>query len=380
MAPYEATVHAQDATQGRVQEVLGGILQAAQASDHWTNLDAAVAYASRGGARLLCERLQAHPSWDSATKRFLVSMDFGITEPAALELLARQANLEVRVPNGQLVVASTQLMPPHTFHAKGYLFRCSPFAAPTSLIVGSANLSVSALATGSEIMARQSWTGRLTAADKLRLSHAANFLSSFEDAWSSADALPPLLPSYRALRKRRRIGPLSDDRTPATKRFVADPDKSEVGGQLAVQLAAAKSLWVQTDTLYVNLQSRGVGNQLDTPRGTRVFFGFSPSQVAKNHVFGSVELQVTGHASVPRSIRFGNNLMDKINLPVPGQDGPANYDNAVLIFDRAGKGSSGLPRFQVTVTNEHGLEARRRASANHVDLTMHGGRPYGLLF
>lgn len=380
MVPYEATLYAQDATLGRVQKVLGGIAQAGQAAAQWTNVDVAVAYASRGGVKLLCDSLRAQQSWAPAAKRFLVSMDFGITEPAALELLARQANLEVRVPNGQRVLASKQLMPPHAFHAKGYLFRSSTLAAPTSLIVGSANLSVSALATGSEIMARQTWTGRLSAAERLRLNQAASFLSWFEDAWASADTMAPLLPSYKALRKKKRIGRVKDDKTPATRKFVADPGRSEVVGPLAVQLAAAKSLWFYTDTLYINLQSRGVGNQLDTPRGTRVFFGFSSSQVPKNHVLGNVELQVMGHASVPRSIRFGNNMMDKVNLPIPGQDGPANYDNAVLIFDRTGAGPSGLPRFQVTVTNKHELAARKRAAANHVDLEMHGGRSYGLLF
>lgn len=380
MSPYEATIHAQDATLGRVQEVLEGIVQAGQAAAQWTNVDVAVAYASRGGVKLLCDSLESQASWVPAAKRFLVSMDFGITEPAALELLARQPNLEVRIPNGQRVLASRRLIPPHTFHAKGYLFRATPLATPQSLIIGSANLSVSALATGSEIMARQTWTGRLSAADTVRFAQAARFLTWFEDAWASADTLASLLPSYKALRKKRRIGPLEDDKTTATRKFVADPSKVEVVGRLAVQLAAAKSLWVHTDTLYVNLQSRGVGNQLDTPRGTRVFFGFSSSQVPKNHVFGNVELQVNGHASVQRSVRFGNNMMDKVNLPVPGLDGPANYNNAVLIFDRAGAGLSGLPRFRVTVTDEHGLAARKLAAANHLDLEMHGGRPYGLLF
>ena len=110
---------------------------------------------------LLLDSLQKQSSWGSSAKRFLVSFDFGITEPAALELLAKQPNLEVRVPNGSAVLASPTLRPPHTFHAKGYLFRAEPWESPSSLITGSANLSVSALVTGSEVMAQRTWSGQL---------------------------------------------------------------------------------------------------------------------------------------------------------------------------------------------------------------------------
>lgn len=380
MAPHAMTLHAQDASVGRVQEVVDGIVQAARGAGPWERLDAAVAYASAGGVRLLCDRLRQQPSWATSSKRFLVSMDFGTTQPAAFEMLAREPNLEVRVPNASDVLAQARLMPPTTFHAKGYLFDSEIAGGSTSLIVGSANLTVSALATGSELMASHIWTGRLSASEYGLLREADRFRSWFEDAWALAEPAAPLLAQYAALRRRWRIGPPPEDRTRTVQRYDADPDATEVAGTVAVQLTTAKSIWFRTDTLYVNLQSRGVGNQLDTPRGTRVFFGFPPAQVPKNHVFGPVEIQIPGHAAVERSVRFGNNMMDKVNLPVPGVNGPANYDNSVLIFDRAGIGPKGLPLFRLTVTNMRGLAARKRVAANHVDLAMHGGRPYGLLF
>ena len=229
-------------------------------------------------------------------------------------------------------------------------------------------------------MARQTWSGRLARADRVHLANAGGFLGWFDDAWNAAEAVSPLLPQYRKQRKQRRVGTLEDDKTPAVKRYLADPKKSEVVGPLAVQLAAANALWVRTETLYVNLPQRGVGNQLDTPRGTRVFFGFTSAQVARNFLFGEVEIQVPGFSPIVRTVRLGSNMMDKINLPIPGKDGPANYDHAVLIFERAGTGPSGLPRFRLKITDDAGLPARKRSAANHVDLVMHGGRDYGLLF
>ena len=65
-----------------------------------------------------------------------------------------------------------------------------------------------------------------------------------------------------------------------------------------------------------------------------MFFGFPADVVATNHIFGNVYLQYDGNLEVTRSLRFGNNSMDKINLPIPGQDGPASYDNRVVLFEK----------------------------------------------
>ena len=47
-----------------------------------------------------------------------------------------------------------------------------------------------------------------------------------------------------------------------------------------------------------------------------------------------------------RSVRFGNNQMDKVNLPIPGEEGPDSYDNTVLHFERIGP-----ERFRLTLGN-----------------------------
>jgi HKD family nuclease len=103
-------------------------------------VDVAVAYASRRGVSELSVALTSS-RWLSAGKRWLVSMDFGRTEPAALDALAALPNSEVRVPNGRDVIASQSLQPKITFHTKAYLFRLAGHNCPVAVIIGSANLT-----------------------------------------------------------------------------------------------------------------------------------------------------------------------------------------------------------------------------------------------
>ena len=41
---------------------------------------------------------------------------------------------------------------------------------------------------------------------------------------------------------------------------------------------------------------------------------------------------------------FGNNYMDKLNLPIPGDEGPDRYEGTTLLFERRSDGS-----FEMTV-------------------------------
>ena len=142
----------------------------------------------------------------------------------------------------------------------------------------------------------------------------------------------------------------------------------------------ATAIWFEVHQLYAN---RGVGvpgNQLDTPKGTRVFFGFPSTTVARNTILGHVASGFGGGPPIERSVRFGNNQMDKVNLPVPGNGGPPTYDNQFLVFERAGVWTDGHPLFRLVVMDEPSLLALRASSNHSIDLEMSGGRRYGLLF
>ncbi|MDI6910479.1 hypothetical protein [Nocardioides sp.] len=376
--PYAAQVHPQDVSSGRVGEVLRGISGAA-ACAQYSAIDAAVAYASDRGVVLLEQELATNQWWFRASKRFLVSIDYGITDPRALRRLSRIAGAEVRVPNARAVLGSRSLKPPSTFHPKAYLFRGTSWGSPSALVVGSANLTVSALVTGSEVATSQSWSGTLSQPSRALLEQARAFSEWFDDAWHAADPLDQVLSEYL---ERYRTTPKprgsAEDRTRAVKVYTAPAATNVATGTYAVQLMAARAYWIETETLYKNLHH--AGSQLDMPRGTRVFFGFGSEASAARGVLGYVALQVPGFREVERSVKAAGNQMDKVNLPVPGTDGPPSYEHSILIFERDGTANSGVPKFKLTVTDDAGLAQRKASAANFVDLQMKGNRRYGLLF
>jgi hypothetical protein len=93
-----------------------------------------------------------------------------------------------------------------------------------------------------------------------------------------------------------------------------------------------------------------------------------------------VMLRVQGFPSAECSVRFGNNSMDKVNLPIPGTNGPTSYDHSILKFTRAGIDGNGLPRFELAVGNSNDLKAWKAAALSHQEKHMQSGRRYGVLF
>lgn len=377
--PYEMSVHAQDPSIGRVGVVLEALGDASERAGTYEHVDIAVAYASSEGVRLLDERLSSG-TWSAASKRFLVSIDFGFTQPKALERLRSLNNAEVRIPNGRSVLASLFLRPPSAFHAKAFAFGGEEWHNLSALIVGSANLTASALSTGAEVVTKQLWTSAPSRAEWGHLELAKPLLDWFEDAWATADPLSDVLDEYRSrydsLPKPRQ---LPEETTPATRRYLASPDDHVISGTLPVQLAAAKSLWVDGSSI---IRNRGAdpGNQLNTTRGTRIFFGIGSENRPKSTRLGMVNIRVGSYPYIERPVRFGHNGMDVISLPIPEDNGVDTYQDMFLVFSRDRVSSTGRGQFSLTVTDEAGLASLKEAAANSVELSMHGGREYGLLF
>ena len=376
---YEMSVHAQDPSLGRVGVVLEALADASQRAEAYEYVDVAVAYASGKGVRLLDDKLSSG-TWSAARKRFLVSIDFGFTQPKALALLSELNNAEVRIPNGRAVLASPTLSPPSAFHAKAFAFRGEERHNLSALIVGSANLTASALSTGAEVITKQVWMGPQPTPDWWHLKRAKPVLDWFEDTWETADPLSEVLDDYgsryRSLPKPRQ---LREEKTRATRRYLASPDKHVINGTLHVQLAAARSLWVDGTSIIHNRGDRP-GNQLNTPRGTRIFFGFGSENVPRDTTLGHVDIRVGSYPYVERSIRFANNGMDIIGLPIPEQNGLDSYQNMFLVFSRDKVSSTEPGQFTLIVTDEAGLAGLKESAANSVELSMASRRGYGLLF
>jgi hypothetical protein len=73
-------------------------------------------------------------------------------------------------------------------------------------------------------------------------------------------------------------------------------------------------------------------------------------------------------------MRFGNNLMDKLDLPLPDEEGPSTYRNTVLLFERLRPGE-----FQLRVGTPREISRWRSASRRAgTGYSMRGGRQYGV--
>lgn len=377
---YQTSVHPQDPSAGRVGIVLEAIGAAAHLASDYERVDVAVAYASAEGVRLLDERLSG-PNWSGARKRFLVSLDFGFTQPSALARLSELSNAEVRVPNGRAVLASARLRPPSAFHAKVFIFGLDEVPYLRALVVGSANLTASALTTGAEVVTTQSWSQRgFPPAAWSHLKKAQPVLDWFEDTWKDADRLEDVLDDYRIRRRALpRPARIREDRTQATRRYLASLESHEISGRLPVQLAAAKELWVDASSV-INNRKNQPGTQLNTPRGTRVFFGIDAEKVPEKTTFEPIDIRIAGYDYVERTIRFNTNGMDVINLPIPWQNGIDAYKGTFLVFTRETPDAAGRRRFTLTVTTVSEIGDRIASARNSIELSMKGGRKYGLLF
>jgi hypothetical protein len=84
-----------------------------------------------------------------------------------------------------------------------------------------------------------------------------------------------------------------------------------------------------------------------------------------------------GAGEYPNTLRFGNNSMDKLNLPAPGTEGPASYDDTTLLFTRIP--DAGGASYQLTVGTAAQIATWRRASERRgTDYAMQGGRRWGV--
>jgi hypothetical protein len=74
------------------------------------------------------------------------------------------------------------------------------------------------------------------------------------------------------------------------------------------------------------------------PRGVHQFFGLAMQRnQARNTVIGAVRFLFEDD-EVERNLRYGNNQMEKITLPIPEKYGYGSYDGKILEFHREDEG------------------------------------------
>jgi len=363
------SIATQDATAGKPSAILRHVAEAASAA-MFARLRAAVAYATYAGTRDFVGALEsAMNGWYDVEKYWLISIDFGRTEAHALEFLQSLPNSEVRIPDAPELLRNS-LIPQRCFHPKTFIFDAGPrLALPLGVVVGSANLTLSGIHTGAEHASSCVWLSPLRTVERRSFRAAEAELGWFEVAWGKAVPL-----TRQLLREYERARPsLPKEDVAESVRPFAAATRREVESHPGLAWAHSRCFWIQTAELYKNRGPGMPGNQVDMKRGTRVYFGFPPGAVPRNTVLGQITLQYENLSPTARSVRFGNNSMDKVNMPIPGENGPETYDNSVLHFERIGP-----RRFRLTLGTAADLARwRRRSERQRLRHELAGGREFG---
>ena len=293
-------------------------------------LDIAVAYSTLRGTFAVRDAIGGASSWDALSKRWVVGIDWCRSEPSALEYIASLPNSQARIFDGQALVNKKGCTPSIPFHPKVFILSSDD---ATAVISGSANLSLNGQTRGHEVGSLLISTG----SDHPEQGDSETPLNAvvdwFDHVWRQSSPLAHILTPYRnqyeAIEHLQAPVPTDDDATP-----------SPTGSGRALsekrlrQLRACRHLWIQAGNLHANRGPGVAGNQLMLTALTRVFFGFPATGVPTDTLIGHVRIEFQGHERTNCSLRFSNNSMDVLTLPIPGTEGPPQYDGETLLFEQ----------------------------------------------
>jgi len=346
--------------------MLSMITQAAS-TDAYDRMTVLVAYATKLGCEILTTSLEAVcPNWLEMHKTWIISLDFGHTQPAALEYLARLPNSYVAIPNAELVLKA-KLKPPIRFHPKLYLFQSTIDPNAIAILSGSCNLTRSGLYLNTEQATISIFDPTHPNVDDLSMEQFATTQKVIQEVCESASPLTKkILAKYRSLWHPSYLPSVEKQ---SSKKIIAHDPSIDMDKALA--LSTASNFWVKVTPKVV--QNRGPGkpgNQIDMQRGARVFFGFDVKNVTPNTTLGPVTMSFEGSTS-QRSLWYAKNSMDKIRLP-PLQP-PRTYANRVLLFHRKPNG------FDLVIgTAPQASHWRNLSTQQKTIYQMKGGRQFGV--
>lgn len=271
------------------------------------------AYATQSGAALFDLELGGN-FWEGTPSRWVFGIDYGRTQPQALRLICSKKNVDIRIYDGAWVVDQNGFVPRRDFHAKMAML-INQDANLSGMVVGSGNFSSNGLRksveAGASICMNDSNEFDAVLRPTLRLADLiweqatpiAEILDVYEERWSNSFS-------------RRVIENQPDDG--------ADYGEKEI-------------FWIEAGYVTKNRGPKRPGNQIDFPRGMGKYFGFnSPADLPANSIIGRIVFETPIGEPVSNNLRLGNNMMEKISLPIPETHGFDIYDGKILVFQRAG--------------------------------------------
>ena len=322
---------------------------------------AAMAYATHSGVAELEATLGELPGWNEVSKRWLVGIDYCRSDPVALAHLNTGPASEVRIYDGLFVASRTGCVPRNSYHPKAYLLQGPEVSA---VVVGSGNLSRMGLCLGVE-------AGVIASGEvETPVIGVENW---FSDHWNDGTPFEDIQEQYD-----QRYGSRENREYPMASEEDTVPDSAltrrQLGPQELRKLRVCRNLWIDAGNLHRNLGRDRAGNQLMLKRNSRVFFGFPARDLTTNSTVGIVGIRFEGRLRPDCSLRFSDNSMDVLTLPVPGVDGPEAYDKKILHFEKIG-----VREFGLTIGNGREIAKWKRASRSiSGDFRMQSGRRWGV--
>ncbi|MHC2467143.1 hypothetical protein ACVIHD_006155 [Bradyrhizobium embrapense] len=270
------------------------------------------AYATQSGA-IAFDLAFGSDFWDQVPSQWLFGIDYGRTQPQALRFLIERSNVEVRIHDGAWVVERNGFLPRRDFHMKaGFLTNSTK--SRFGMVVGSGNFSSNGLRQAAECGAS------LHAATTMEFKKT--FRSAFraaKDLWEAATPVEDILDSY-------------EERWAASAALEAPEPEAPAPNYDELEV-----FWIEAGYVTRNRGPDKPGNQIDMPRGMNRYFGFNaPDNLAVNSVIGEVTFEPPAGGPVTNNLRLGNNMMEKISLPIPETHGFDMYDGKVLVFSPQG--------------------------------------------
>ncbi len=281
------------------------------------------AYVSLSGSHLLFDgisRSARDGDHETVRKTIVASLDFGLTDPAALEFWRNLRNTDVFVA-GVSLLQQGNLIPAAAFHPKLYIVG-RPNGSVGSL-VGSANLTNRGLTINAEVAWLQG--------EHVQTDHV-------NDAWGVAvqpavPLTPEILDGYRALRARTTPQHPTEELEPVPPPQIGTLGQYTPFGDAPVDPSAFSQMWVQSRGL-----QGGAQTQLELPRGAHRFFGATYTGYDFTHVDHIAEpvLVSGGREWRDRPLTWhGDNAMERINLPSRSMGG-FDYADSLILFRRIG--------------------------------------------
>lgn len=271
------------------------------------------AYATQSGAASFDLELGGG-FWEDTPSRWLFGIDYGRTQPQALRFMCSKVNTEVRIYDGAWIVNQKGFVPRRDFHAKMAML-LNPDVSLSGIVVGSGNFSSNGLRksieAGAVICTENSnefdtiLRPTLGLADSLweHATPVADILDDYEGRWSTSFS-----------------------------RKVADAQLNDGAG-----LGENEMFWIEAGYVTKNRGPNRPGNQIDFPKGMARYFGFNPpADLPANTIIGNVIFETPVGDPVSNNLRLGNNMMEKISLPIPETHGFDIYDGKILVFQRSG--------------------------------------------